>query len=90
MEGMRHARSESLDELEPLLAALRALPGLREHNRGVFYRASRAFLHFHEDPAGLFADIRLDVDFDRWPVGTAEERRHVLDLARTATGPDRN
>jgi len=63
---MRHARDQDLDRLEDLLAQLRALPGLVEKKRGVFYRKSRAFLHFHEDPKGMFADLsgpdaRIDV-----------------------------
>jgi hypothetical protein len=63
---MRHARDADLDRLEDLLAQLRTLPGLTEKKRGVFYRKSRAFLHFHEDPKGMFADIsdpdeRIDV-----------------------------
>jgi hypothetical protein len=63
---MRHARDADLDRLEDLLAQLRTLPGLTEKKRGVFYRKSRAFLHFHEDPRGMFADIsdpdeRIDV-----------------------------
>ena len=63
---MRHARDIDLDRLEDLLAELRNLPGLVEKKRGVFYRKSRGFLHFHEDPKGMFADIsdpdeRIDV-----------------------------
>jgi hypothetical protein len=63
---MRHARDQDLDRLEDLLVELRALPGLIEKKRGVFYRKSRAFLHFHEDPKGMFADLsdpdeRIDV-----------------------------
>jgi hypothetical protein len=63
---MRHARDHDLDRLEDLLVQLRALSGLVERKRGVFYRKSRAFLHFHEDPKGMFADIsdpdeRIDV-----------------------------
>jgi len=54
---MRHARDIDLDRLEDLLAELRTLPGMVEKKRGVFYRKSRSFLHFHEDPKGLFADI---------------------------------
>jgi hypothetical protein len=54
---MRHARDADLDRLEDLLADLRTLPGLVEKTRGVFYRKSRSFLHFHQDPKGLFADI---------------------------------
>ncbi len=64
---MKHAGSAALDRLEPLLARLRALGGLKEKGRGVFYLKSRAFLHFHEDPTSLYADVRaLDgADFDR-------------------------
>ena len=54
---MRHARDSDLDRVEALLVQLRTLPGLIEKQRGVFYRRSRSFLHFHEDPRGLFADI---------------------------------
>ncbi|MDO8802219.1 hypothetical protein [Phenylobacterium sp.] len=52
------------------MARVRALPGLTEKKRGVFYRKSRAFLHFHEDPEGLFGDVRAadDRDFDRFDV----------------------
>ncbi|MBW8815919.1 MAG: hypothetical protein JF588_21085 [Caulobacterales bacterium] len=55
---MRHAGAAALDQLEPLLAQLRPLEGLQERSRGIFYRKGRAFLHFHEDPKGLFADVR--------------------------------
>jgi hypothetical protein len=67
---MKHAGPEALDALEPILARVRALPGLVEKKRGTFYRKSRAFLHFHEDPKGLFADIRVgdSADFDRFDV----------------------
>ncbi|UTP41538.1 hypothetical protein M9M90_10290 [Phenylobacterium sp. LH3H17] len=76
---MRHAGQAALDALEPLLARLRALPGLTEKSRGVFYRKSKAFLHFHEDPTGLFADIRNAAgdDFDRFEV-THENGREAL------------
>ncbi len=64
---MKHAGPIALDALEPLLRRLRTLPGLKEKTRGVFYLKSRAFLHFHEDPTGLYADIRApgDSDFER-------------------------
>ncbi|HEX4183540.1 MAG TPA: hypothetical protein VHY34_09795 [Caulobacteraceae bacterium] len=51
---MKHAGQEALDALE----AVRLRRALTERKRGVFYRKSRAWLHFHEDPAGLFADLR--------------------------------
>ena len=78
---MRHARAEALDLLEPLLARLRAFDALQERSRGVFYLRSKAFLHFHEDPAGLFADVRAADGFDRInvtePAGEAALLRHV-------------
>ena len=70
------ARKEGL---EPLLVEIRALGGLKEKSRGVFYFRSRAFLHFHEDPSGLHADVRLGgVDFERFRVETHEERQELL------------
>jgi hypothetical protein len=70
---VRHARAEDLDRLEPLLARLRAFDALKERSRGVFYFRSQAFLHFHEDPAGLFADVRAADGraFDRIKVDNA-------------------
>lgn len=64
---MKHATPATLDELEPLLAQIRRLEGLKEKARGTFYRKGRAFLHFHEDPKGLFADVRAadGRDFER-------------------------
>ena len=75
---MRHARAEALDELEPLLAQLRAVPGLRERSRGVFYRGSTAFLHFHEDPTGIHADVRLAGTFERFRAQTQKERAALV------------
>jgi hypothetical protein len=85
---MRHARDEDLDRLEPLLAALRTLPGLTEKKRGTFYRKSRAFLHFHEDPKGLFADLRdvADGDFERIDVTEEAGRAKLLERARQRLG----
>ncbi|MFP3902567.1 MAG: hypothetical protein ACLFXM_17050 [Acidimicrobiia bacterium] len=85
---MRHARPSALDELEPLLDRVRALPGLVERSRGVFYRRSRAFLHFHEDPSGLYADVRLGDDFERHRVQTPEERIALVRRISTVAGPD--
>jgi hypothetical protein len=68
MPAMKHAGSEALDRLEELLAAIRRLGVLQERPRGSFYRKSKAVLHFHEDPAGLFADLRTSAEFERFPV----------------------
>jgi hypothetical protein len=81
---MKHITPPMLDTLEPLLGELRTIAGMKEKSRGVFYRKSRAFLHFHEDPAGLFADIRdlADKDFDRIDVTDAAGRARLVALAR--------
>jgi hypothetical protein len=68
---MRHARDQDLDRLEPLLAQIRTVaPLLKEKKRGVFYLKGRSFLHFHEDPKGLFADVGAGdgKDFERLQV----------------------
>jgi hypothetical protein len=78
---VKHAGPAALDALEPLLTRVRALPALKEKTRGTFYLKSRAFLHFHEDPAGLFADLRLaGDDFTRLRVSTPEEQEALLRL----------
>jgi hypothetical protein len=81
---MKHAGPEALDELEPVLAELRKLDGLRERKRGAFYRGSSAFLHFHEDPAGFFADLKVADDFVRFPVNNGAEVERLLARAARA------
>lgn len=79
MACVKHITPEQLDRLEDLLESLRELEGIREKKRGVFYRKSRAFLHFHEDPAGLFADVRLDGEsFERFGVTSKKAQRELL------------
>jgi len=75
---MKHAGPGALDQLEPVLVKLRKLDGLRERKRGAFYRGSSAFLHFHEDPAGFFADLKVADDFVRFPVNSAAEVENLL------------
>jgi hypothetical protein len=75
---MKHAGAAALDRLEPLLADVRALPGLREKSRGVFYWKSRPFLHFHEEAADLYADLRRHDDFERFRLDGPGERQALL------------
>ena len=62
---MKHAGAATLQTLEPTLARLRALPGLVERTPGCFYKGAKAFLHFHEDPSGTHADVKLDAEASR-------------------------
>ena len=75
---MKHATPIALDALEDLLDQIRATGTLHERKRGVFYKRSSAFLHFHEDPAGFFADLKTGAVWKRLPVNTVRERRALL------------
>jgi hypothetical protein len=75
---MKHAGSQALDALDELLTELRKRPQLRERKRGVFYRKTRAWLHFHEDPAGLFADLKDDAEWLRFDVSGEAGRADLL------------
>ena len=99
---MKHARDAALDTIEPLLEELRRIEGMVEKKRGVFYRRSQAFLHFHEDPAGMFVDVRIPTDPDgpsahpsdpdgwqRRAANTMRERRALVAAVRRALKPRR-
>jgi hypothetical protein len=75
---MRHAGPATLARIPELLEELRARGVLRETRPGVFTLKSRAFLHFHDDPSGVFADVRLADDFVRLRVSTASEQSDLL------------
>jgi len=76
---MQHAGPRALAFISPLLEELRARPVLRERRPGVFYIKSRPFLHFHDDPSGIFADVRLAEDFVRLPVTSSSEQSDLLE-----------
>ncbi len=80
---MKHAGAATLDLLEPLLARIRAAGSLREKSRGIFYRKSRAYPHFHEDPAGVFVDIRAidGGDFERMKLDATSEAEVLARIA---------
>jgi hypothetical protein len=75
---MRHATLETFQEIELLLEELRSVPGLVEKRPGIFYRRSKAFLHFHEDPSGLHADVRFGEEFERVRAETDVDREALL------------
>jgi DNA-binding transcriptional MocR family regulator len=76
---MRHATVSALDGLEDLLSEIRKRhTTLRERKRGAFYRGGQGWLHFHEDPAGLFADLKIGGNFARLRVNTKAEQGALL------------
>jgi hypothetical protein len=76
---MKHAGAATLELLGPLLREIRKRPQLREKSPGSFYVKSKGYLHFHEDPAGIFADVKLDfAEFTRVRATTEKERKALL------------
>ena len=48
---------------------------------GSFYRKSKAYLHFHEDPSGIYAVVKLSgAEFTRVRATTSQEQKHLLSL----------
>lgn len=76
---MKHADSDTLAQLAPFLTQVRQrVPPLKEKGVGKFYLKSSAFLHFHQDPAGLFADLKVDGDWQRYPVNSPADYSVLL------------
>ena len=76
---MRHAGPSTLARIPELLRELRARTVLEERTPGCFALKSRAFLHFHDDPSGIFADVRLADEFVRMRVTSRSEQSDLLD-----------
>ncbi len=89
---MKHAGQSSLDKLEPFLRQLRKLEGLKEKKRGSFYRNGprgwRNFIHFHEDPAGLFADVSFAQGDERIECSKAAQKANLLRRIRAEFSSD--
>jgi len=83
---MKHAGPEALDGIDDLLAKVRRHAILRERKRGSFYLKSSGFLHFHEDPAGMFADLKIAGEFRRFRVSTRKEQQEFLRRVAAALG----
>jgi hypothetical protein len=75
---MKHAGTAALDTLAVMIGSIRERGELKESRPGVFYRKGKAFLHFHEDAAGLFADLRVNVEWERFRVSEQSERAKFL------------
>ncbi len=67
-------------ELSELLVALRSTEGLsaKGKTQSTFYIGSKPFMHFHDGPAGLEADVKWVDTFERVPVGTAAQQKDLL------------
>jgi hypothetical protein len=76
---VKHAGRETIAKLAGLLGELRQRTILKEKTIGTFYVKSMAFLHFHEDPSGIFADVKLDqLNYSRHRVSTSAEQAALM------------
>jgi hypothetical protein len=83
---VKHADAAALAALSDLIENLRRRSVLVEKRLGIFYTKGRAFLHFHTDPAGFFADMRDGDDWQRFPVNHPDERARLLTAVDRALG----
>ena len=83
---MKHATTAALGEVSELLGQIRLRDGLKEKQLGIFYWKSKSFLHFHENLAGLFADLRVGTDFVRYPANSRRECDELLSAIDQAIG----
>jgi len=79
---MSRAGPDTLLQLQPLLAALRKIPGLTETKPGIFYIKRLPMLHFHQTDAGVVADLKrvlpVPGGFDRFAAATAPAQRKLI------------
>jgi hypothetical protein len=78
---MIHAKQDAFELLGPLLAELRKLD-IIEKSTGRFYIKRGAFLHFHHDPEGIFADVKCTDGWHRLPANTKREFKKIVSLAK--------
>jgi hypothetical protein len=60
------------------------MEGVTERKPGTFYQKGQGLLHFHEDPAGFFADLKVDGAWQRFPVNHSRETATFLRAWRRA------
>ena len=78
--------TRSLKQIDALIVRIRLLGALRERTPGSFYVKSSGILHFHEDPKGMFADLKRDGEWYRVPVNTRAEQNKLIRLLTEALG----
>ena len=79
-------REGTLARIAPLLDILRAHPALREVRPTMFHLNGRDFIHFHDYPEGVVADVRLVKGVVRMPVSSPEDQAELLDRIEERLG----
>jgi hypothetical protein len=77
-------KTEMLQAIEPLLVLLRSNAALVEVKPQVFHHNGQDFVHFHESPQGIVADVRLARGQVRLSATSAVDQAELLDLIEQA------
>jgi hypothetical protein len=72
-------KSATLHQLGPLFDLLRGHESLREARPAEFHLRGRGFLHFHEEPDGVVADVLLNTGRVRMPVTSPAQQAEFLE-----------
>jgi hypothetical protein len=72
-------KAATLETLAPLLKFLRSYEVLGEANETKFLLKGRDFIHFHDEPEGLWADVKLSKGRVRVSVSTASEQSELME-----------
>ena len=79
---MKHASTKALDCIKDILTKLKKYKSLKEKQKGMFYKNSEAFIPFHEDLKGIFADLNIKNKWERLLVSTKSGKDHFLKKAQ--------
>ena len=71
-------RQETIEAFSILLYFLKSYEILNEVKPTNFYLNGKGFIHFHDEPDGLWADIFLSKRRLRMPANTASEQADVI------------
>ena len=77
---MRHEINETLEMLLNFLKSYEILSEMKPTN---FHLNGKGFIHFHDEPDGLWADIFLSKGRLRMPANTASEQADVIGTIET-------
>jgi hypothetical protein len=73
-------KEATLEKLLPLLNFLRSYEVLEETGENKFLLGGRDFIHFHDDPDGLWADAKLSKGRIRVSVAGASEQGELMEM----------
>lgn len=73
-------KQSTRETLEPLLRFLRSYACLEETLESRFLLKGKDFVHFHDDPDGLWADAKLSKGRLRLSVATRAEQGELMSL----------